>query len=143
MESRKEMEKMGVPSSSELLEITTYVLVTHEDIDDIMVSALEGGINHWCAEALVQGEYLGEFASDQISRGGTLLLYDAKGKKYEELTKEKFLAGLKRYLEHPIYEDTIYQGTHEDRYLLDCTLIDAPVSDMIIQYALFGEIVYD
>lgn len=71
---------MDVLSSSELLEITTNVLVTHEDIDDIMVSALEGGINHWCAEAKVQGEYLGEFASDQISRGGTLLLYDANGK---------------------------------------------------------------
>lgn len=90
-----------------------------------------------------RGEYLGEFASDQISRGGTLLLYDVEERKYEELTKEKFLAGMKRYLEHPIYKDTIYPGTHEGRYLLDCTLIDAPVSDMIIQYALFGEIVYD
>lgn len=126
-----------------ILEVSFSVFVTDEDIDDIMVSALEGGINHWCAEAKVQGEYLGEFASDQISRGGTLLLYDAKGKKYEELTKEKFLDGLKRYLKHPVYEDTIYPGTHEDRFLVDCTLIDAPVSDTIIQYALFGEIVYD
>lgn len=132
------MEKRG-----EIIEVSFNVLVTDEDIDDIMVSALEGDINHWCAEAKVQGEYLGEFASDQISRGGTLLLYDVEERKYEELTKEKFLAGMKRYLEHPIYEDTIYPGTHEGRYLLDCTLIDAPVSDMIIQYALFGEIVYD
>lgn len=121
------MEKRG-----EIIEVSFNVLVTDEDIDDIMVSALEGGINHWCAEAKVQGEYLGEFASDQISRGGTLLLYDVEERKYEELTKEKFLAGMKRYLEHPIYEDTIYPGTHEGRYLLDCTLIDAPVSDMII-----------
>ena len=132
------MEKRG-----EIIEVSFNVLVTDEDIDDIMVSALEGGINHWCAEAKVQGEYLGEFASDQISRGGTLLLYDVEERKYEELTKEKFLAGMKRYLEHPIYEDNIYPGTHEGRYLLDCTLIDAPVSDIIIQYALFGEIVYD
>lgn len=129
--------------SGTILEVSFNVLVTDEDIDDIMVSALEGGINHWCAEAKVQGDYLGEFASDQISRGGTLLLYDAKERKYEELTKEKFLEGLKRYLEHPIYEDTIYPGTHEGRFLVDCTLIDAPASDMIIQYALFGEVVYD
>lgn len=60
--------------SGTILEVSFNVLVTDEDIDDIMVSALEGGINHWCAEAKVQGEYLGEFASDQISRGGTLLL---------------------------------------------------------------------
>lgn len=126
-----------------ILEVSLNVFVTDEDIDDIMVSALEGGINHWCAEAKVQGEYLGEFASDQISRGGTLLLYDAKGRKYEELTKEKFFVGLKCYLKHPLYEDTIYPGTHEERLLVDCTLIDAPASDMIIQYALFGEVVYD
>lgn len=129
--------------SGTILEVSFNVLVTDEDIDDIMVSALEGGINHWCAEAKVQGEYLGEFASDQISRGGTLLLYDANERKYEELTKDKFLAGLKRYLKHPLYEDTVYPGIHEDRLLPDCTLIDAPASDMIIQYALFGEVVYD
>lgn len=129
--------------SGTILEVSFNVLVTDEDIDDIMVSALEGGINHWRAEAKVQGEYLGEFASDQISRGGTLLLYDANERKYVELTKEKFLIGLKRYLKHPLYDDTVYPGTHEDRFLVDCTLIDAPVSDMIIQYALFGEVVYD
>lgn len=129
--------------SGTILEVSFNVLVTDEDIDDIMVSALEGGINHWCAEAKVQGEYLGEFASDQISRGGTLLLYDANERKYVELTKEKFLIGLKHYLKHPLYDDTVYPGTHEDRFLVDCTLIDAPVSDMIIQYALFGEVVYD
>ena len=46
--------------SGTILEVSFNVLVTDEDIDDIMVSALEGGINHWCAEAKVQGEYLGE-----------------------------------------------------------------------------------
>ena len=42
------------------------VRVSNEDIDDIMVSALEGGINYWCRKAEVKGEYLGEYASDQI-----------------------------------------------------------------------------
>lgn len=131
------MEKKGT-----IVTVNFNVLITDDDIDDIMVSVLEGGINHWCAEAKVKGEYLGEFASDQISRGGTLLLYDANGRKYEELTKEKFLEGLKRYLENPIYEGTVYPGTHEERLLVDCGMIDGPASDMIIQYALFGEVVY-
>ena len=38
------MEKRG-----EIIEVSFNVLVTDEDIDDIMVSALEGGINH-CAQ---------------------------------------------------------------------------------------------
>ena len=37
-----------------------------QDIDDIMACALEGGINYWCSEAKVIGEYLGEYASEQM-----------------------------------------------------------------------------
>ena len=50
------------------------VNLSQQDIDDIMVTALEGGINYWCRRAKVVGEYLGEAASDQISRGGSLIL---------------------------------------------------------------------
>lgn len=32
------------------------VKLTVEDIDDIMVAALEGGINYWCSEAEVVEE---------------------------------------------------------------------------------------
>ena len=46
------------------------VNLSQQDIDDIMVTALEGGINYWCRRAKVVGEYLGEATSDQISRGG-------------------------------------------------------------------------
>lgn len=30
--------------------------LTQQDIDDIMVSALEGGINYWCRRVVVQGD---------------------------------------------------------------------------------------
>ena len=33
--------------------ITVYL--TQQDIDDIMVSAFEGGINYWCRRVVVQG----------------------------------------------------------------------------------------
>lgn len=49
--------------------------LTQQDVDDIMVSALEGGINYWCRRVVVQGKYLGEYASDQISRGGQLAVW--------------------------------------------------------------------
>ena len=32
------------------------VTITSEDIDDIMVAALEGGITHWCRRVEVVGE---------------------------------------------------------------------------------------
>ncbi|MBQ8133560.1 MAG: hypothetical protein IJ711_00090 [Lachnospiraceae bacterium] len=128
------------------------VTVTDQDIDDIMVAALEGGINYWCDEAEVIGDYLGKYASDQISRGGKLRLhviepFDENDSEYYELDLDKFLAGLKAYLAYP---DAPYVITaakphgfrEKPAYILDCCLVDAVVADMIIQFGLFGEIIY-
>lgn len=124
-------------------EVNLNVIVTEEDIDDIMVSALEGGISFWCREAKVIGERLGEgWGHEQIARGGILRLYDAEDGEHYDLDREKFMAGLKKYLEHPLYDGTILREIHEDRMELDCGMIDAPAADQIIQYALFGEIMY-
>lgn len=107
--------------------------LTQEDIDDIMVGALEGGINYWCREAEVVGKYLGEYASDQISRGGSLILHDAESSDKWELNLEKFLDGVKRYFE---------DGCHVqvDDGCIDAGDIDAGDADCIIQFALFGEV---
>lgn len=62
-----------------------------------MVSALEGGINYWCRRVVVQGDYLGEYASEQISRGGKLAIW--LDEPFEMTrpaicsTADKFLAG--------------------------------------------------
>ncbi len=111
------------------------VNLSQQDIDDIMVTALEGGITGWCRKAVVVGEYLGECASDQISRGGALVLYDAESSDKWELTLEKFLNGVKLYFE---------DGCHvqvEDGCIDTCD-IDANDADCIIQFALFGEVVF-
>lgn len=109
------------------------VNLTQQDIDDIMVTALEGGINYWCRKAEVVGEYLGKCASDQISRGGSLILHDAESSDKWELTLEKFLEGVKRYFE---------DGCHVqvDDGCIDAGDIDAGDADCIVQFALFGEV---
>ena len=111
------------------------VNLTQQDIDDIMVTALEGGINYWCRKAKVVGEYLGEYASEQISRGGSLTLYDAESSDKWELTLEKFLNGVKLYFE---------QGCHvqvEDNSI-DAGDIDANDADCIVQFDLFEKVVF-
>jgi len=109
--------------------------LSQQDIDDIMAVAMEGGICYWCRKAEVVGEYLGEYASDQISRGGALILHDAESAQTWELTLEKFLNGVKLYFE---------QGCHvnvEDNAIDTCD-IDANDADCIIQFAVFGEVVF-
>lgn len=116
------------------LNVNVNLKVSDEDIDDIMVTALEGGITYWCHQAKVVGEYLGDYASEQISRGGELKLYDSSDGKGYILTKENFMEGLKKYIEKR--PRIIYNGK------IDVGQIDAEAADCIIQYAIFGELMY-
>lgn len=122
------------------IQAVLQIVVTQENIDDIMVSALEGGINYWCNRVKVDGKYRGKYASEQISRGGMLILHDAEEERTELLTKEKLLQGIKMYAEQPKHGDifeVIYHELH-----IDCGMVDADVADAIIQYAIFAEIIY-
>ena len=120
------------------VEARNTINVTAEDIDDIMCSALEGGITYWCDNAKVVGEYLGDYASEQISRGGTLLLFDAEDDKVYELNRDKLLDGIKIAYENQFF--SYYEWCNGKE--LDCCEIDAMIADCIVQCALFGEIVY-
>lgn len=121
--------------------ITVYL--TQQDIDDIMVSAFEGGINYWCRRVVVQGDYLGKYASDQISRGGKLAIW--LDEPFEDdktcyvLDRDKFLAGFKLWIEN---DGNSYDAIDYSDGSVDCGQIDAICADEIIQYALFGEVVF-
>ena len=109
--------------------------VSRQDIDDIVSAALDY-ISYWCREAeVVGGKYVGEYASDQISRGGSLMLYDAETDEKWELTLEKLLTGIKMYVENGgsscVWDEAI-----------DTSTIDGLAADCIVQYGLFGELVF-
>ena len=111
-------------------------VVTDQDIDDIMSAVLDGGITYWCCRAEVVGDYLGEYASEQISRGGTLQLHDSEADSVYELTLDKFLNGVRLWIENE------RAFTLTDAGQLDTGDIDALAADMIIQYALFSDVIY-
>ena len=119
------------------IEINKKYEVTSQDIDDIMATALDS-ISYWCRKAKVVGEYLGEYASDQISRGGSLILYDAESSDYCELDLEKLLYGIQKAIEDNWFDDYDWYVDGE----LDCCQIDAEVADTIVQLALFDDIVF-
>ena len=114
------------------------IKVTQEDIDDIMCAALEGGITYWCSEAKVVGEYLGNYASEQISRGGKLKLYDAEEDVVYTLTLNKFIKGLTKAITEGYFKDYDWYSATE----IDPCQIDAEVADVIIQLALFNDVIY-
>lgn len=114
------------------------IKVTQQDVDDIMGTALDCGISYWCYRAEVVGEYRGEYASDQISRGGVLKLYDREDNSVHMLTLDGFLNGMKLWIE----SGACYEWGAVENNKLETGQIDAVAADSIVQYALFGEIVY-
>ena len=123
------------------------MITTNENISDLMVAALEGGINYWAGSAEMKKDNVGggyegvsledeeslEYASDIIGIGGTLIITDAEDPTEKwELNKEKFLKGLEKTIE--------WGGFADAEELMDSH--DAETADVLIQYALFDEIVF-
>lgn len=131
-EQKKEQQKT--------IKVELQIKVADEDIDDIMSTALDSStLQCWCSEVNVVGRYLGEYASDQISREGELEFYEIEDETYRSLTLENFKDGLRKYLsEEPMSIIRRNDGTLG----VDPGMIDEVAADEIIQYALFEEIVY-
>ena len=117
--------------------------LTLQDIDDIMVSALEGGVcSCWCNRVSVDGEFLGKYASDQISRGGEIAFHVSDPDMrphHQKLNIRKFLDGFALWLKNG---GDCYNAVDDTHGSVDCGQIDAVCADEIIQYALFGKLVY-
>jgi hypothetical protein len=119
---------------------------TSEEISDLIIGALEGGINYWCGKVILvkdrfdkifkgvkpEDQEKVQYASDLIGLGGELILVgiDEPEERWV-LTKEEVLEGIKMYCE----ENDITEEELMDNY-------DADSCDQIIQYGLFGEIVF-
>jgi len=118
---------------------------TTQDINDLITTALEGGINYWCglAEIVIcsNGTYEGvstedhpnvHYASDVIGYGGKLKLTDVEDDDETwELDLPKVLKGITMHCEaHNIAPSDLM-----DNY-------DADDADSIVQFALFNEITF-
>ena len=117
---------------------THPIFITTENIDDIMASALEGGITYWADAADVPEEKrVADWGHEQIARDGVLMIHDFEEGETYELTLDKFLTGFKLWVELGLDH---YNAVHSNH--VDTCQIDGPCADNIIQLALFGEVLY-
>jgi hypothetical protein len=122
------------------MEIKTTQEVTREQMDNMLVTALEGGINYWCGSAEITKPAQedtdspdAKWASHVVSRGGELKMTDVEEPdEVWTLTQEKMLKGMAYGLKWGNY------GSVEN--MLDSH--DAETADVIVQYALFDDIVF-
>lgn len=106
-------------------DIVTTQTVTQEQIDDVLVTAFEGGSNYWIDEVTIDEEPTEKYKymSDVLTRGGTLKVYITDEEEIKVLRLEKLLEAL---------SDVNFNF---DDY-------DAGDADTVVQKALFGEVVY-
>lgn len=116
------------------IKITKTFEVTEKDINDLMVTAFEGGINYWCGHVeIVDNPADKDCASEIIAHGGTLRLHDAETDDTWLMKRDNVLNGIKMTLENERFFHS-FEDLMENH--------DAFTADSIVQYALFEEIVF-
>lgn len=108
--------------------------LTEEDITDIVVTALEGGIGYWACldntgeefENAPEEEAVSETVARILLNNGSVFFEDEEAR--YELTLEKLLNGIEKYA--------------NENGGLDMDDLDADMADAIVQYAIFGEVIY-
>lgn len=114
------------------------IKVTAEDIDDIMCIALTGFITYWADAARPVGEFLGNELSEQISRGGTISIHEEEENTWHDFGLKEFLKGIELWEKEGMDR---YNAVDEEGNI-NAGKIDSEMGDMIIQYGIFGELVY-
>lgn len=120
--------------------------ISQSDIDSIMCSAIDnGGVNHWVRAIDIHSEPTTKdpacegYLSEVISRGGSLEFFPQIEEWHSKrliLTRDMLLIGLGRWLLW-----TRRAAVKDGR--IDPGQIDADAADSIVQFALFGEILYN
>ena len=120
--------------------VGSYVKVTEvsaEDIETVIVGALEGGSNYWCGiddtevtKRKPSGIALSTWITQMLLEGETIHFFDVEDEEEKFiLTLNKLIDGFKINAEKRPFDCDLEQG-------------DATTSDCILQYGVFGELVY-
>ena len=105
-------------------EIRTVQVVTQEQIDDVMSTALDSGISYWCDDVRIDGELPDNlYMSDMLTRGNVLKFHTREEDTWHELTIVKLLDEMGK------------MQFNFDEY-------DSMDADSLIQRSLFGEVIY-
>ena len=121
-------------------EIMTTYKITGEMVDNILCTAFEGGINYWCSYVEPRHNVWPEgagCASECLSRGCDLSIFDSEeeddnGNPVEYvLTLSAFIHGVEKAA---IWASMSVNDFYENH--------DASDADNVIQFALFGKLVY-
>jgi hypothetical protein len=111
------------------------ITLTDEQVEDILDTALYGGIQYWAE--VVPGDYENTFPVTIREIAGDL---DNGSYPIHEITPEVIRLGFDRYPKHLVNKTTVVGSLHiiDDGDEVDLD-VDAGAADLIVQFGLFGE----
>ena len=131
------------------LEVKIPVRLSDEDIEDLMVTAMEGGIGYWACLDNTDARFADAPEDESLAETATKILLDGGGVTFLDnedrsqafiLRLDLLLEGVRLYLTESYCTQNFEMKNGVAR--LDMCMVDAEIADMIIQYALFGKLVY-
>jgi hypothetical protein len=107
--------------------------ITAEMVDDILGTAMDSGSGYWTHQVSVVGQWPqgADYASDVLTKGGSLRWIEDEGRVEHTLTLTKMRKGIKQAAVHFGLTPARFYDEH-----------DASYADVAVQFALLGEIVY-
>jgi len=117
---------------------TIQIPITGEQIENIIVTALEGGIGYWACLNNATPEWNNKLEGLPASQYAAQLIFEGKTVEFTDAEDED----VRWDLDLPRLLNGIRQNAEAESGSIDLDDIDAEIADCIIQYALFGELVY-
>lgn len=107
--------------------------ITKEYVEDVICTCFEGGSTYWIDKVTCDKCLPGKYYSEYITNDEIIIIV-ADGKEYP-LDLDLFIKGLRRYIKF-----CIKNGREVN--VFDTSDMDADICDSILQFALFGDIIY-
>lgn len=124
-------------------------VITDINIEDVVDTAINEGISYWCRAVEIAENPRGEDYSAHILNGGVLKLRvveeDERKITWYKLDRDAISRGIQLWLKDFFTKNTIKNVMYRDKddaIRLDLAAIDTEMSDAIIQYAIFGEMLF-
>lgn len=116
--------------------MTTATLTARQQfLNDVLITAVEGGINYWAE--------VSDYDHGDDVRVASVRILDLEDGREYRLTAKMLANPIMQIINGPVQvRDDIRIAIFDGERLLDAAEIDAECADVIVQVALFGRIVY-
>jgi len=109
--------------------------IDNKDLENLLVAAFEGGINHWCNALMFETKKSGKelMVYERILSDEEVILFSSRGVEKWLLSKEKVLNAIPKTISH--YSFASFEEMMKK--------LNSEVGNSLIQFALFNKIAFE